>query len=403
MPIIKSNKAVNPTEILSDGFTNVTMSITGGPEISQTPTDIMLVLDRSGSMNGQPFTLLQSAANRFVDIIVEATDGVLNGTIGGGSRIGVVSFETEANLDQPLTTNANAIKTTIKDLVTGNLTNIGQAFQIAQKELASSNPGSKKVLLIFTNGQANVGSDPDVAAATAREAGTEIFGIGLGFANQANINNWATDPAHVVIVTTADQLEQVFQNIAKTISKFAAVTNIVITDRVNNDFSVSNINASKGSAQLAGNIITWRIDSLAATDLETATLAYTATHNPARGGGVKRTNSSITYSDAQGQQIIFPDPTVLVRVPIPSSAIARGKLKEVVPSGRFKDELLNEMDLIDQLLAMSNIQGALAVLFTIVNKVKHRIKFWGCNTAVRLNLLLKDLELLEEAIELIPR
>jgi hypothetical protein len=97
--------------------------------------------------------------------------------------------------------------------------------------------------------------------------------------------------------------------------------------------------------QNSGNIITWRIDSLAATDLETATLAYTATHNPARGGGVKRTNSSITYSDAQGQQIIFPDPTVLVRVPIPSSAIARGKLKEVVPSGRFKDELLNEMDL----------------------------------------------------------
>jgi hypothetical protein len=42
----------------------------------------------------------------------------------------------------------------------------------------------------------------------------------------------------------------------------------------------------------------------------------------------------------------------------------------------------------------------LAVLFTIVNKVKHRIKFWGCNTAVRLNLLLKDLELLEEAIEI---
>jgi Ca-activated chloride channel family protein len=414
MPITNRNKTMAPAEIPLNGSIQVTLSISGEPEILQAvPKDIMLVLDRSGSMSGD-LPDLKVAANQLIDIVDQSTDGVQDGIIGGGSRIGVVSFDSDVTLDQPLNTNTNALKAAINNLIAGGGTDTTQAFQTAQTALTDSNPGSKKILIIFTDGLPNDPTTANAAATAVRAAGIEIYAIGLGTTNSITLNNWATPPAdtHVVIAPTPDQLITAFQNIATAITRSPSATNIVITDTVNGDFSVSNIIVSKGATQLVGNTITWQIDSLAATGPEIATLSYTVTHNPDRGGGVKRANSSTTYADAQGHQVVFPDPTVLVRVPAPSvpppatsgvTGIARGKLREVVPPGRFKDELLNEMNLIDQLLAMSNIQGALEVLFIIEKKVKNRMELRGCDTAFRLNLLLKDLELLEQAIALMLR
>lgn len=52
MPITSIDKSVELEEILCDGSTRASLSLTGEPEISEIPTDIMLVLDRSGSMYG---------------------------------------------------------------------------------------------------------------------------------------------------------------------------------------------------------------------------------------------------------------------------------------------------------------------------------------------------------------
>ena len=87
MGVINSNKELNATQIDCGGSFKVKLSLTATPDITTNPTDIVLILDRSGSMSGKPLANLKSGAKAFIDIIDEATDSEKNGKIGHGSRI----------------------------------------------------------------------------------------------------------------------------------------------------------------------------------------------------------------------------------------------------------------------------------------------------------------------------
>ena len=103
---VSGNKTVADTDIQCNGSTTVTLTLNGQTGIAGEPADIVLVLDRSGSMQGAPLAALTSGANQFVDIIDEGTDGELDGVIANVSRVGVVSFADSASENQPLTGSA---------------------------------------------------------------------------------------------------------------------------------------------------------------------------------------------------------------------------------------------------------------------------------------------------------
>lgn len=52
MGITNANKVLNMDRIDCDGTLRVTLALTAAPDILSNPTDIVLVLDRSGSMSG---------------------------------------------------------------------------------------------------------------------------------------------------------------------------------------------------------------------------------------------------------------------------------------------------------------------------------------------------------------
>lgn len=54
MGITNSNKTVSVDRIDCEGTLRVTLALTAAPDIITNPTDIALVLDRSGSMAGTP-------------------------------------------------------------------------------------------------------------------------------------------------------------------------------------------------------------------------------------------------------------------------------------------------------------------------------------------------------------
>lgn len=85
MGVTNSNKVIDRDRISCDGTLKVTLAVTAAPDIVSNPTDIVLVLDRSGSMAGAPLANLKLGAKTFIDIIEEATDGVQDGQIGGGA------------------------------------------------------------------------------------------------------------------------------------------------------------------------------------------------------------------------------------------------------------------------------------------------------------------------------
>ena len=54
MGIVNSNKQISQTQLSCDGTLTVTLALAAAPDIASNPTDIALVLDRSGSMAGVP-------------------------------------------------------------------------------------------------------------------------------------------------------------------------------------------------------------------------------------------------------------------------------------------------------------------------------------------------------------
>lgn len=138
MGITNSTKELSVSGIPCGGTFNVRLALTAEPDIVSNPTDIVLILDRSGSMM-RSLPALKSAAELFIDIIDEATDGIQDGQIGGGSRIGIVSFADAATQDTQLVTSVAALKGAVNALTAGGSTNHADAFT---KALALFDPMS---------------------------------------------------------------------------------------------------------------------------------------------------------------------------------------------------------------------------------------------------------------------
>lgn len=316
MGVTNSNKVIDTNRISCDGTLRVTLALTAAPDIISNPTDIVLVLDRSGSMAGAPLSDMKLGAKSFIDIIDEATDSAQDGQIGFGSRIGIVSFSSTAVADTQLITSVDVLKNAVDNLTANGSTNHADAFTKAMGlfDPASSNA---KVIVMFTDGNTTAGAPPAPVAASARAQGIIIYCIGLIGSDGLDINalnNWATDPdaSHVAVTPDAADLEKLFAELAANISKPGA-TNITIDEIVSPDFAILNImSPTKGTATLLDTrSLQWSIPELGVTKSESASLDFLIRH-VGQTSGTKLVNQSITYTDTEGNNVSFPEPKVSV-------------------------------------------------------------------------------------------
>ena len=113
MGVTNSNKVADASAICCGDTFKMTLALTAAADIVENPTDIALVLDRSGSMSGAPLADMKVGAKTFIDIISEATGGAGSGEIGSGSRMGVVSFAANASVDAQLVTSVADLKAAV--------------------------------------------------------------------------------------------------------------------------------------------------------------------------------------------------------------------------------------------------------------------------------------------------
>lgn len=314
MGITISNKQVSTTQISCGGSFQVTFSLTAEPDITENPTDIVLILDRSGSMAGSAIANLKNGAKAFIDIIDSATDGTQDGQIGGGSRIGIVSFATTATQDTQLITSVADLKAAVDALTADGFTNHADAFTQALElfDLTSTNA---KVMVMFTDGFTTAGPNPTPITTAIKAQGISIYIIGLsgnGGIDVQALNDWSSDPDSAFVAITPDdaELEDLFEDLAENIVNPGA-TNIVLTDQISSCFRITSVSMpTKGTASLIdSNTVRWNIDELGVTTSEGAALIFTVQHNGVCSGSIP-VNASVTYTDDQGNIVNFPNPEV---------------------------------------------------------------------------------------------
>ena len=316
MGVTNSSKEISTDRIDCSGVFQVRLSLTAEPDIQKNPTDIVMILDRSGSMAGSPLADLKNGVKKFIEILDESTDGVKDGKIGNGSHIGIVSFATIATQDTPLTTSVVELDEAVNHLSAMGSTNHADAFTKAIQlfDPASSNA---KVMILFTDGVTTAGGPPAPVAAAARAQGVIIYVIGLNGSDGIDedaLKEWASDPdsAYVVITPDDEELEKIFEDLARNITKPGAI-DLVITDKVDPCFKILSVESpTKGTAMLLDpTTVQWKIAELGVKQSEGASLTFNVQHNGVCSGTLP-VNESIEYRDKEWNQVDFDSPEIEV-------------------------------------------------------------------------------------------
>jgi len=150
--------------------------------------DIVVVLDRSGSMSAEDFELDNRPANRLAiakDVLEQFVENRPN------DRIGLVVFARNAYVASPLTLDHEFLLQNLEriDLAQGEEdgTAIGSALSAALNRLREVQSKSK-IVILMTDGQNNAGQVPPLTAAEAAEAlSVRAYTIGVGTRGNARM------------------------------------------------------------------------------------------------------------------------------------------------------------------------------------------------------------------------
>ncbi len=183
---LQISATVSQTKIVQHSNTPIYVEVAVTPPASDgkaaisTPVDMVVVLDRSGSMaadNRLPYA--KSAIKELLSRLNE-TD-----------RFALVTFDTSAQIVTPLTAMNASLRSqqssVVDSLTTGGSTNLSGGLDLAKSLLAGSSAGRTRKVILLSDGEANMGiTDNNQLSILARsfsqsESILSTVGVGLGF------------------------------------------------------------------------------------------------------------------------------------------------------------------------------------------------------------------------------
>ncbi|MBZ0293632.1 MAG: VWA domain-containing protein [Anaerolineae bacterium] len=161
---------------------------------SDTPLDIMLVLDGSGSISSSDYVLMQNFSIGLVNSFnISKTE----------ARFGIVQFAAEryGKVEVPLGDKRGVLidrLTNLRRLANTGWTDIQEGIYLGQREFDKHGRNRSQVpraMIVLTDGYHNVGNpSPESEAQKAKKKSTLIYGVAVGVADLTQIRAIASDP-----------------------------------------------------------------------------------------------------------------------------------------------------------------------------------------------------------------
>jgi uncharacterized protein YegL len=296
LPLTGGGGTTDPS-VSCGGGTDVTLEISGTNIVDANPSDIMFIVDGSGSIGAAAF---QQARNFMADVVNQLP-------VDANHRIGIVTFATTATLNMPFSDNKPALLAAIAALPypTGfTCTECG--LNTATTAFAtSSSPTAHHVGLVITDGIASNPANLPAALTNAATQNIELFSVGVGASvSITELRQIATDPdaTHVFTVTSYDTLNTILSSLISAVTRPEA-TNATLTLNVSSDFVASAPVASGGTFTQAANTLTWQAASILD---QTYTLTFHIEHTSTTSFGSLPVLASYSYTDTENNTLTLP-------------------------------------------------------------------------------------------------
>ncbi|TWU40719.1 von Willebrand factor type A domain protein [Novipirellula artificiosorum] len=135
--------------------------------------DVVLVVDRSGSMAGQKISDLRAAIDIFV--------ATLNDT-SVDEQVGLASYNDQSTQDVQLTPNLSQISSAMGSMPVGGWTSISRGMDAGEAIMNNSRDSNfvERTMIVMTDGQHNRGAEPRTSATRIAADGVTIHTITFG-------------------------------------------------------------------------------------------------------------------------------------------------------------------------------------------------------------------------------
>lgn len=162
--------------LVGDDINNTRLSFSVDPKKSRIEganADIVLVMDRSGSMSGNKILDAKQA-------LLSAVDYVEQYDTSGESRIGLVTFSSSSSVDTSLTKNYQSVERAIRRFSAGGATTIGGGLKTAGYHLRRNGlDTNRQFIILASDGHHN--TSPSVSQGIGSvEKDVTVYTIGIG-------------------------------------------------------------------------------------------------------------------------------------------------------------------------------------------------------------------------------
>jgi len=276
----------------------VTLALIGPADEEGDPLDLLLVLDRSSSVDWDE---VRTIARRFIEHLSDR------------DRVGIVSFAESARLDLALTPDRAQALQTLEAMEPGTQTALGDGLALGIDELARTRrPDARALVVVPTDGVHNAGRPPRSVIERAQEEGIPLYPIGMSAAARRQLLSELARRTGGVFYGrfSLDVLEGIFRRSGRTtVARFVLVTQTLPGGIVweGAEENPPNVSVGREMTQLQ-----WNVPFLLAGQRWQTTYEISAREEGRF--GLNQWPSVVQYTDAQGRSVTQELPALTLQV-----------------------------------------------------------------------------------------